>query len=59
MPIKIQSNAEFRTTLLSIEGLIEYSTDKLVFLFPMLLNDLTFSWISPTNRKFQERDNKL
>ena len=55
MPIKIQSNAEFRAQLLSLQGLIEYSTDKLVFLSPALLTDLTFSWISPTNRKFQER----
>jgi hypothetical protein len=55
MPIRIQSDANFRADLLSLEGLVEYSTDTLVFLSPSLLDSLTFSWIGPTNSKFQER----
>ncbi len=55
MPIKIQSDTNLRAQLLTLSGLVEYSTDTLIFLSPTVLSSLSFSWIGPTNSKFQER----
>lgn len=57
MPITIHADMALKTSQNFVGSITEYSTETLVLLLPqeVIGEALTFSWISPTNLRFAER----
>lgn len=57
MPITIHADGALKTSQNYVGSITEYSTETLVLLLPQKVvgESLTFSWISPSNLRFAER----